>query len=78
MFDGRDKDNASEGYPYHEDGFITADDADSIYKFVNRASEEKYQVSRRFGNREPLSMPRFPLTVVCGRAKMHIKTRMAL
>lgn len=53
MFDGRDKDNASEGYPYHEDGFITADDADSIYKFVNRASEEKYQVSRRFGNREP-------------------------
>ncbi len=53
MFDGRDKDNASEGYPYHEDGFITADDADSVYKFVNRASEEKYQVSRRFGNREP-------------------------
>ena len=48
MFDGRDKDNASEGYPYHEDGFITADDADSVYKFVNRASEEKYQVSRRF------------------------------
>ena len=46
MFDG-------EGYPYHEDGFITADDADSVYKFVNRASEEKYQVSRRFGNREP-------------------------
>ena len=40
MFDGRDKDNASEGYPYHD-------------KFVNRASEEKYQVSRRFGNREP-------------------------
>ena len=39
--------------PYHEDGFITADDADSVYKFVNRASEEKYQVSRRFGNREP-------------------------
>ena len=53
MLDGRDKDNASEGYPYHEDGFITADDADSVYKFVNRASEEKYQVSRRFGTREP-------------------------
>ena len=52
-FDGRDKENAREGYHYHEDGFITADDADSVYKFVNRASEEKYQVSRRFGNREP-------------------------
>lgn len=53
MFDGRDKANASAEYPYYTDGYITADDADANYKFVNRTNEEKYQVSRRFGNREP-------------------------